>query len=299
MNITVFGGSGFLGSHVADCLTQQGHKVTVFDLQPSSYLTSRQRMIVGNILDSEAVARAVVGADFVYNFAGIADIDIAKSQPIETIETNVMGNIYILDACRHAKVKRFVFASTVYVYSSSGSFYRASKQSCELFIEAYQKKFGLDFTILRYGSLYGPRADKNNWVYSVIHQALIEKKIQRKGNGEEIREYIHVRDAAELTMRMLDEKYSNQYVIITGQQHLRVKDVLIMIREMLGNNIELEFLPTDQEEHYEVTPYHFQPKFARKLTDSSYVDLGQGLIELINMEYEKMTQASPLSSERI
>ncbi|MDD2752850.1 MAG: NAD-dependent epimerase/dehydratase family protein, partial [Candidatus Omnitrophica bacterium] len=76
MKITVFGGSGFLGSYVADSLTQRGHDVTIFDLKRSDYLLpKKQKMVVGNILDEKAVSRAVKGADYVYNFAGIADLD--------------------------------------------------------------------------------------------------------------------------------------------------------------------------------------------------------------------------------
>jgi UDP-glucose 4-epimerase len=299
MKVIIFGGSGFLGSHVADCLTSQGHSVTIFDLKPSVYLQPKQKMIVGDILDANVVMKAIEGHDVVYNFAGIADINTATSKPVETVQTNVMGTIYILDACQKLGVKRFIFASTVYVYSKSGSFYRASKQSCELFIESFHKRYGLDFTILRYGSLYGPRADESNWIYVTIRQALAEKKIIRKGDGEEIREYIHVTDAAQLTAKMLDKEFSNQHVIITGQQAMRVKDVLLMIKEILGNNININYVPSEVEEHYEITPYNFEPKFARKLTDNRYVDFGQGILEILNLEYEKISKNTSSEIARI
>ncbi|MBQ7618426.1 MAG: NAD(P)-dependent oxidoreductase, partial [Desulfovibrio sp.] len=67
MNITVFGGSGFLGSHICDKLTQAGHAVTIVDLLPSPWLKSGQTMLVGSILDEELVNHAVKGADFVFN----------------------------------------------------------------------------------------------------------------------------------------------------------------------------------------------------------------------------------------
>src|SRR3989338_3429874 len=165
MKVIVFGGAGFVGSHVADALTEAGHDVHVYDLKKSPYLKPKQTGMVGDILDQKSVEKAMEGCDVVYNFAGIADIMEAKEKPLETVRNNVFGNTVLLEASRFNSIKRFVFARTVYVYSQAGSFYRRTKQACELIIENYEKQYGLDFTILRYGSLYGPRSDGNNWIY--------------------------------------------------------------------------------------------------------------------------------------
>lgn len=287
MKIVVFGGSGFVGSHVADCLTENNHAVTIFDSRPSMYLKPGQEMALGDILDTEAVKEVTRGADAVYNFAGVADIGQAKSSPREAIQTNIIGTTNILESCRVNNVKRFIFASTVYVYSEAGSFYRATKQACELLIECFHKQYNLDFTILRYGSLYGPRADENNWIYTILKQALVQKRITRKGDGDELREYIHVQDAARLSVKSLEEAFKNQYVIITGQQPIRIKDLMVMIKEMLNNEISLEFLREELEEHYEITPYNFRPKIAKRIVDNSYVDLGQGILEMLNKIFDK------------
>ena len=233
MRILLFGGAGFLGSHIADVLSKQNHEVVIFDKKPSPYLNKSQEFIMGDILDLEAVKKAAKGCDVVYHFAGIADISEAKIQPYTAINTNVIGTTNILEACYQNNVKRFVFASTVYVYSESGSFYRASKQACELIIECYHKHYNIDFTILRFGSLYGPRANESNWIHQIVEQALREKKITRKGDGNELREYIHAHDAARLSVEILSEEFKNQYVIITGQQSIRIKDLMVMIKEIL------------------------------------------------------------------
>ena len=288
MKAIVFGGSGFLGSHVADALTKSDYGTTIFDIKKSPYLQRGQEMIVGNILDKKAVEKAVAGCDVVYNFAGMADLEEAHNKPLETVESNILGNTIILEVCRLNPLKRFVFASTVYVYSEAGSFYRSSKQACELIIENYNEVFSLPYTILRYGSLYGPRADERNWVYQILKQAITEGKITRHGDGEEIREYIHVEDAAQYSLKILSKEFENQCVIIAGHQQIRVKDLMIMIREMLGNKIELEFLPADSSLHYEITPYVFNPKIARRLISDSYLDLGQGLLQCLDDIYRKL-----------
>ena len=251
LKVVVFGGSGFLGSHVADALTDAGHKVTVYDLIPSPYLRASQQMIVGDILDQKKVRDSIKDCDVVYNFAGIADIDGASQKPLDSVKFNILGNSIILEECRKAKIKRFVFASSLYVYSKAGSFYRSSKQACELIIENYHKQYRLNFTVLRYGSLYGPRADEKNWIYSTLKEAVMANKITREGDGEEIREYIHIYDAAKLSVDILSPEYENQYIIISGNQQIKIKDLIIMIKEMLENKPKVEYVKADYPEHYE------------------------------------------------
>lgn len=283
----VFGGSGFLGSHVADALTKARYEVTIFDINRSNYLQPGQKMIVGNILDLDTVKSAVSGADVVYNFAGIADIYEANNRPLKTVKINILGNTNVLEACRLSNISRFVFASSVYVYSDAGSFYRSSKQACELIIENYYQQYGLPYTILRYGSLYGPRSDERNWIYSILKQAITEGKITRDGDGDELREYIHVEDAARCSVDILSDEFKNEYVILTGNQQIKVRDLMVMVREMLGNKIELEFLPSTSRLNYKITPYSFSPKIAKKMVSNYYLDMGQGLLQCLMDIYKK------------
>ena len=136
----VTGGSGFLGSHVADSLNKNGYDVTIFDLKPSPYLAPTQKMVVGDILNGEQVLDAFQGVDVVYHFAGLADLDDASTKPIDTVQKNIIGIVTVLDAAMRAGVKRFVYGSTIYVYSQLGGFYRCSKQAGELYVEEYQRR---------------------------------------------------------------------------------------------------------------------------------------------------------------
>lgn len=275
----VFGGSGFIGSHVADFLTEKGYDVTIFDIRPSPYLKSGQNMIVSDIINTEEVKTAVKDMPVVYNFAGIADIDEANNKPVETIKYNILGNANILEAVKHSSIYRYIFASTLYVYSDSGSFYRDSKIACELYIQDYNKVYSIPYTILRYGSIYGPRSQGRDRIYQLTCQALTEKKMVYPGSGEEMREYIHVEDAARYSVEILDGNYVNQHAIITGQQAIKIKDLIIMIKEILGENIEIEFQGKSSDIHYQVTPYSFNPKLGKKFMSNSYIDLGEGIIQ--------------------
>lgn len=300
MKAIVFGGSGFVGSHVADTLTRGGHDVVIFDRRSSPYLAGDQKMVVGDILDAAAVEQATAGREVVYNFAGMADIDEALAKPVETAQLNLIGCAHMLEAARQAGVSRFVQASTIYVSSGSGGFYRASKQACELWVEEYQRQFGLDYTILRYGTLYGPRSDSRNSVYRYLMQALNARRIEVVGTGDELREYIHVKDAAETSVVILGTEYRNLSVILTGHQPMRFRDLLHMIREIVGADVKIDLQPAARDAdaahgHYSYTPYSFRPKVGKKLSPSMYTDLGQGLIECLEQIYEETQPPSARS----
>ena len=183
-------------------------------------------------------------------------------------------------------MERILFASTLYVYSQQGSFYRISKQAVELLIEAYHERYGLEYTILRYGSLYGPRAQQWNGLKRYVTQALREGRIDYQGTGEERREYVHVKDAARLSVEALASNYANQCLTLTGTQILNSRELLRMIQEILGGKVDITFNPEQRNpEHYEMTPYRFTPRGARKIVPNVFVDIGQGILDLVEEVY--------------
>jgi UDP-glucose 4-epimerase len=277
----VIGGSGFLGSHVADQLSDNGYAVRIFDRVASRWHRATQQMIVGDILDIDAVQAALTGADVVYNFAALADLNDALAKPRETVQVNVLGTVNVLDACRLRGVRRFMYASSVYVYSREGGFYRCSKQSAEHYVEEYQRAYGLDFTILRYGSLYGPRSDASNGLYQIVQNALQNGAISYYGNPESMREYIHVEDAARASVHVLAEEFRNESIVLTGHEPMRVMDLLKMLAEIMGLPDTIDARNEAYAGHYVRTPYAYLPKLGRKYSPALHIDLGQGLLQLI------------------
>ena len=153
MKILIFGGSGFLGKNLANYLQKSKHKITIFDKKNIFKRNKNINFIQGNILNYKKVLKASKNQDIIYNFAGISDIGDAMKNPILTSKINILGSIYTLDAAVKNKVKRYIFASSIYVLSRQGGFYKSSKQSIETFIDEFNKKNNLKYTILRYGSV--------------------------------------------------------------------------------------------------------------------------------------------------
>jgi UDP-glucose 4-epimerase len=279
----VIGGSGFIGSHVADYLSKSGCQVIVYDRVESPWLRNDQELVVGDVQDSEKLNEIIIGAEVVYNFAALADLNQALRQPLKTVNINILGNLNVLEACRVNGVKRFIYASTIYVHSREGGFYRCSKQASEAYVEEYQKIYGLDYTILRYGSLYGPRSDNTNGLYRVVQSALKNGIVSYEGDVNAMREYIHVEDAARASVDALNDEFINESVVLTGQEPMRVIDMLEILSEILGFSPKsVEFIKDKYAGHYIRTPYAYQPKLGRKYIPPMHVDLGQGLLQLIN-----------------
>ena len=297
--IIVFGGAGFLGSYVVEELVRRGHEVTVYDRKAPVGIKNGFQVIEGDIMDGPAVSAAVAGQNAVYNFAGLADLNDSIDRPVETVQLNVMGNLNVLEACRAAKVERFVYASSVYVFSHKGALYGASKKSSELIIEQYGEQYGLDYTIVRYGSVYGERADASNRIYRLIRQALTEGKITFAGDGSEEREYIHGRDAGKLSVDILDAAYAGQHVILTGIERHRYSDLLALVREMLNGEVDIEMLDQDYKGHYVMTPYSFSPTVGVKLVNNPSIDFGQGVLECVEHVFHELQEEGVLNGSTV
>lgn len=281
--VVVFGGSGFLGSYVADELTRKNYDVTIADINKSDYIQDNQKFASVNILDIENIKELIKDAEIVYNFVAIANLDEAIHDPINTMNINIIGNLNILEACRrNGNIKRFIYASSAYALSSEGSFYGISKQSSEKLTEEYYKRYGLKYTVIRYGSLYGERASHNNYIYNLLHDAIHSGELLYKGDGEDLREYIHAADAAKLSVDILEnEQYENEHIILTGMEKLKRIELLTMINEIMQNKLSIKQISDDNMGHYKITPYTFHPTTAKKLVANPYIDLGQGLLECI------------------
>ena len=288
--IVVTGASGFLGSHIADALTNAGHQVILVDQYESPYLKRDQQMLIGDITDVDFVDKALEGADMVYHLAALADLNEAKTKPVATVTINIGGTVNILEACLKHKVKRLLFGSSVYVYSQHGGFYRCSKQACENYIEEYQNRYGLEFTVLRYGSLYGTRTNDRNGVYRLLKNFMTDNQLTYHGNREDKREYIHVEDAARLSVQAMEANFANKHLTLTGNDKLSIHELFKMFSEILNKEVEIHYQQDDSANsgHYSMTPYTFVPKLGKKLVSNEYVDMGQGIIQVVEMLHNEL-----------
>lgn len=279
--VLVTGGSGFLGSHVCDALSKDKRKLVIFDKIPSPFRAENQRMFLGDVLCPKHLFNAMKGVDTVFHLAALADIDKTWDNPRETMKVNILGTTNALEAARLNGVRRFIFASTLYCDSRSGSLYRVSKQAGELLVKAYHERCCMEYIILRFGTLYGTRAKDNNSIRNILKEAL-SGTINYYGTGNEVREYIHVKDAANICSTLLGDKYVGDTLILTGYHRFRLTEVLDMINEILGNKVKVQYHPKDKRVHYEQVPYSYAPTNLKRVVPETYCDMGGSLVEIMS-----------------
>ena len=218
--IVVFGGSGFLGTTFCEEILLSNSNIDLinFDLKNKNIKSKSYRFVKGDIQDKEKINKVLKNTDFVFNFAGISDIEECQNDPVKSANYNIIGNLNILNSCVRNKVKKIFFASSLYSFSDQGSFYKCSKQSSEIYLMEFQKLYNLDYVILRYGSVYGEGCSSNNGVYKILKNLVIKKKLLYSGSKKTERSYIHVRDVAKITIKIMKKNAKNCiyfYIFIT------------------------------------------------------------------------------------
>ncbi|MDP4219377.1 MAG: GDP-mannose 4,6-dehydratase [Bacteroidota bacterium] len=239
MKILVTGGAGFIGSHITDALIAEGHSVVVLDNLSSGRienLNPNSHFIQGDIRDIALIDRIFKEHRFEIVNHHAAQMDVRKSveDPIFDAETNIIGSLNLLEACRKYSVGRFVFASTGgAIYGEQDYFpadenhatrpespYGVAKCSIELYLHYYLSVHGMQHTIFRYANVYGPRQDPHGeaGVVAIFTNALLaERQCVIFGDGKQTRDYVYIGDVVRAHIEALKKGgESETFNISTG-----------------------------------------------------------------------------------
>ena len=285
MKILIIGGNGFIGSHLAELLSKK-NKVSIFDKKIPRKKINNITYIKGNILNFNHLINSMRQIDIVFNFAAIADIDIAAKLPLQTAETNILGSINIFKACLKRKVKKIIHASTIYVDSNEGNFYAISKRCAEDYLIQYNKNYKLKYTILRFGSLYGERADRNNGIERIINNLINKKKLIYRGTSKASRKYIYVKDAVKACEKVISKKFDNECLTITGNRLFKIKKIMLHLKQKYKIK-SLKFLNEKNTSHYNIQPSPYKKIISKNYTMEKETPFLKKIIELIEKKKKR------------
>lgn len=244
MKVLVTGGAGFIGSHVVDRLLAAGVSARVFDVRPSPYHGDHEvEGFVGDILDRRALPRAMDSCDAVAHLAAVADVDQVAKQPAHADEVNTRGTLNVLESAREAGVPRVLYASTVWVYPAAAGeldedaglglpthFYAATKLAGEMYCRSYAELYGLEYTLLRFGIPYGPRARSEAVIPTFVSRALAGQPLTIAGDGRQSRRFVYVEDLAEGVVRALAPIAANRVYNLVGDERTSIREIADMVR---------------------------------------------------------------------
>jgi UDP-glucose 4-epimerase len=225
MRILVTGGAGFIASHVVDRFLERGHDVAVLDNLSTGFRTlvnPAARFYQADLTDAAAVERCLAEfrPEVVDHHAAQIDVRRSVDDPVFDAGTNIVGALGLLQACTRHGVRKFVYASTGGALYGEGrvlpatedhpvnpeSPYGVSKHTLEHYLYLWKLLHGLDYTVLRYPNVYGPRQNPHGeaGVNAIFILLMLQGKRPRIfGTGEQVRDYLYVMDVVEANERAL------------------------------------------------------------------------------------------------
>jgi len=239
MKIVVTGGAGFIGSTVVDAYIAAGHEVAVIDdltTGREENVNQKARLFKVDVRDHTGVVDAIGSfrPELVNHHAAQAEVPRSVADPVYDASINIIGGLNILKACVDHGVRKFIFSSTggaLYgepdvVPASEDhpirplSPYGTSKYAFEQYLGTFRRTFGLDFTVLRYSNVYGPRQDfasEEGRVVAIFASRMLSRKpVTIDGDGEQSRDMLYVGDVAMANVAALDRGEGGMYHVSTG-----------------------------------------------------------------------------------
>ncbi|MFW6195173.1 MAG: SDR family NAD(P)-dependent oxidoreductase [Chloroflexota bacterium] len=266
--ILVTGCAGFIGSRVAKQLLERGDEVVGVDNLNDAYdlrikhwrlaqLSGSTRFVFHplDITDSQAVKALMRTHRFeaVINLAARAGVTASVAMPEAYLETNVTGTLNLLNACRDHNIQKFVLASTSSLYGDSErpfkecnptdrplSPYAASKKAAEALSYSYHHLYGIDTTILRYFTVYGPAGRPDMSIYRFIHWIARGEPVVIYGDGTQERDFTFVEDIARGTVAGL-KRLGFEVINLGNDRPRSLLDVIALLERELGLEAEIRF----------------------------------------------------------
>ncbi|PWB52443.1 MAG: hypothetical protein C3F06_07760 [Candidatus Methanoperedenaceae archaeon] len=239
MTVLVTGGSGFIGSHVVDKLRESGFDVLVFDIiKPHR---NDITFIKGDITSRDQLNNAMKDIEYVYHIAGASDINKVEKQPVNAVDLNILSTAKVLDAARLNDVARVLFASSYFVDSGKGHLYATTKKASEMICSDYNTLYGLPFTILRYGTAYGPRSRGEDVISLFVKRALSGEPLEIHGSGVQSRNFIYVEDLAKGNVAALSQVAKNRTYILEGSRAVTIRELAEIVTRIFDEDIDIRF----------------------------------------------------------
>jgi UDP-glucose 4-epimerase len=281
----ITGGAGFIGSHLAEALLNEGHEVDIIDnlstgsIRNVSHLKSNPRFkyTIDTLTNEPLLAELIDRNDVIFHFAAAVGVKLIVEEPVHTIETNVHGTEVVL---KHAnkKRKKVLVASTSEVYGKSADVpfredadlvmgatvkhrwaYACSKAIDEFLALAYYKERGLPVIIVRFFNTVGPRQTGQYGMVlpSFVRQALAGEPITVFGDGTQSRSFTYVGDVVKCLLKLVKEpKAIGQVFNIGNREEVTILKLAEIVKSLTGSSSPIEFVPYDKayEEGFEDMP---------------------------------------------
>lgn len=297
MKILVTGASSFVGYHLISRLSSEGSEIigisrnrneNIKDLEKLSNFTYYQQ----DISTTRNLSQLTKGTDICYHLASISSERFCSQDPLQSVITNIVGTVNMLEAAKDNGTL-FIFSSSGSVYPATSypkkeeeaafvpKFYGASKLTAENYCNIYNSKYDLDYVILRFSRIYGPRMQRNP-IYDMCIGMARKQPINLYESPSSRYDFIYVDDVVDAFIKARDSAWKKKIVNISSNQAVELKKIYSMLTEISGRKVSIQ-LKVDKE-----TIDVLNNNKARKLGWQSKVPLEKGLAETLQFFQEKI-----------
>lgn len=262
MKVLITGGSGFIGSHIAEHF-QGKAEVRVLDNLRSGHKRNLNGLdvefIEGDILDHGLLTKAMKGVDYVFHLAAMISVPESMKQPVECVRLNAEGTLNVLGAAANAGVKKLCFSTSAAIYGDNPEFpkretmfpepkspYAVTKLDGEYYCDMFTREGWLQTACMRYFNVFGPRQDPNSAYAAAVPiftaKAVANAPITVFGDGEQTRDFVYVKDVVAANVFMAANDFTGVYNVAYGRR-ITINDLIVKIKNIVGSNSEVKYLP--------------------------------------------------------
>ncbi|MCK4901812.1 MAG: NAD-dependent epimerase/dehydratase family protein [Thermoplasmatales archaeon] len=313
--VLVTGGAGFIGSAMTNKLIEKKFEVKMFDLGIQFEKNSPPQDVEiykGSILDKNDLMNAMEGCDYVVHLAAALGVRKTEKERLNTLNINIQGTKNVLDACVKDHVKKIVFSSSSEVYGDQTklpisetnpfypkSIYAITKLVGEEYLNAFNQRYGLEYSILRFFNIYGPGQVAEFVMPKFIHLVKNNTPPKIYGQGNQIRAFCYIDDAVEGAYLALKNKDANSEIFNIGndKEPITMKDLFEKIIKISEKDLKPEFVPmekSDRTEKREIIKRIPDISKAREILDyEPNISLDEGIRRTIEQDQIRRTWAIP------
>jgi len=255
----IFGGNGFIGSHLAEGLVREGFNVKVFDTfkrgtKNLASIMDAIELVQGDFFSERDIITALKDVDYVFHYISTTNPASSIKDPVFDIQSNIVGSVKLFQCAQQADVKKIFFSSsggTIYgeptavpikesAITNPVNPYAISKLATERYLEYFHHQYGMDYVIFRYSNPYGERQNPlgNQGVISIFLNKIIN--LERPvifGDGYSVRDYIYIQDAIDATMAVVKKEIKNTIYNIGNGNGTTLNELIQVMRDVTGKEI--------------------------------------------------------------
>ncbi len=300
MKVLITGGGGFIGSAVVRYLMGKGISVRVFDLVEPN-IDGDIEKVRGSILDNNIICEAVRGCDAVVHLAAMLGVRKTEIERIDCLNINIGGTVNLLEACIKDGVKKIVFSSSSEVYGEPSvipikedselkpkSVYAITKLASEEYVKAYNKRYGIKYSIVRFFNVYGIGQVAEFVLPRFVKAVLDNKPPMVYGSGEQVRSFCYMEDAAQGVYLALtkDEAIGDVFNIGNDKAKISVKELARKVIAISGKDLDICYVPMSEADRDKGRDIIFrQPDISKAIRSLGYsprVSLDEGIRRLLS-----------------